>query len=85
MHLLALNRIARGGDGLAPEFLTLLARRDAIATDPKIVHLRSFNLALPDVAGDAWLAKPRVICLCKGQVRSGTYARSMCAGPTCAG
>ena len=52
MQLLALHAIARHGDGLAPELQRLLAQRNAMATHPKIVELRSFDAAIPQVAGE---------------------------------
>lgn len=51
MHLLALHKIARSGDGLAPELQRLLAAREAQSTETRIVPLRHFNPAIPDVAG----------------------------------
>jgi hypothetical protein len=51
MLLLALHRIARPGDGLAPELQRLLSAREAESTDTRIVPLRRFNPAIPDVAG----------------------------------
>lgn len=51
MHLLALHTIARSGDGLAPELQRLLSAREAQSADTCIVPLRSFNPAIPDVAG----------------------------------
>jgi hypothetical protein len=51
MHLMALHQIARSGDGLAPELLRLFAAREAQAADTRLVSLRNFNPAIPDVAG----------------------------------
>jgi len=51
MHLLALHRIARSGDGLAPELRRLLSAREAQAAGARIVPLSRFNPAIPDVAG----------------------------------
>ncbi|MEQ1954956.1 hypothetical protein [Mesorhizobium sp. CN2-181] len=51
MHLLALHRIARSGDGLASELQRLLSAREAQSADTRIVQLRRFNPAIPDVAG----------------------------------
>jgi hypothetical protein len=51
MHLLALHKIARSGDGLAPELQRLLSAVEAESTDTSIVQLRRFNPAIPDVAG----------------------------------
>ncbi len=51
MHLLALHRIARSGDGLTPELQRLLSAREAQSTDTSIVPLRRFNPAIPEVAG----------------------------------
>lgn len=58
MNLLAFHGIARGRDGLAPELLALMSRQAAIAADPKIVPLRSFNPAMHDVAGELRPAGP---------------------------
>jgi len=51
MHLLALHRIARSGDGLAPELQRLLSARESQFTDPQILPLGRFHPAIPDVAG----------------------------------
>lgn len=51
MHLLALHRIARCGDGLAPELRRLLSVREGQSVDTRIAPLRRFNPAVPDVAG----------------------------------
>jgi hypothetical protein len=51
MHMLALHRIARCGDGLAPELIQLLSARKVQTADAHIVPLRRFNRSIPDVAG----------------------------------
>ncbi|MCO5083837.1 MAG: hypothetical protein M9955_19540 [Rhizobiaceae bacterium] len=51
MHLLALHRIARSGDGLTPELQRLLSAREAQSADTRIVPLRRFNPYIPDIAG----------------------------------
>ena len=51
MILFNLHGLAREGDGLAPELLKLLTHRSAVACDPKVVALRSFNSAIPNAAG----------------------------------
>jgi hypothetical protein len=53
MRFLALQRIARPGDGLVPELFEFFANRQARSADPVIVALRDFNASIPDVAGDA--------------------------------
>ena len=50
MRLLAPHTIARHGDGLARELQRLLSAREAQSADPRIVPLRQFNPAIPDVA-----------------------------------
>jgi hypothetical protein len=51
MHLLVLHRIARPGEGLAPGPLHLLSAREDQAAGTRIVPLRHFNPAVPDIAG----------------------------------
>jgi hypothetical protein len=52
MTLLHLHHIGINGDGLDPKILELLSHGNAIVADPKVVPLRQFNLAIPDVSGE---------------------------------
>lgn len=52
MHLLALHRIARSGDGLTRELQRVLSAREAESADTRNVPLRRFNPYIPDVAGE---------------------------------
>jgi hypothetical protein len=51
MHLLALHKIARSGDGLAPELQRLLSAVETQSTNIRVVPLRRFNPAIPEIAG----------------------------------
>ena len=51
MHLLARHTIARTGDGPAPELLRLLSVHEAQTADKRLVPLRRFNPAIPEIAG----------------------------------
>lgn len=52
LNLLRLHRLARNGDGLSPALRDLLARREAIEADPRIVVLHP-GVAAPPARGGA--------------------------------
>lgn len=58
MNLLGLHHLARNGDGLIDPFLQLAQHRRAIEMDPRIVELRYYNMAIPDVAGHPIFTQP---------------------------
>ncbi len=58
MNLLGLHHLARNGDGLIDPFLQLAQHRRAIEMDPRIVELRYYNMAIPDVAGHPIVTQP---------------------------
>lgn len=59
MLLLSMHRIARHGDGLAPELITLVGQRSALGATANVINLREFNPAIPHAAGLSTYASSR--------------------------